>query len=75
MEMKETETKTDTPKLGSSPLFCAFSRLLFGVSHFNPSEDNGNGDADGCWMEMEVMCEGTCFEVSSRIGIKMLSLK
>ncbi len=71
MEMKETETKTDTPKLGLSPLFSAFPRLLFGVSHFNPSEDDGNGDADGCSMEMEVMCKGKCSQVSSRVGIKM----
>lgn len=52
--------------------FGAFSRLLFGVSHFNLSEGDGDRDADGCWMDMEVMCEGRCFEAQSSIGSKMV---
>lgn len=47
MEKKVPETKkSHTPKLGLCPGLGAFYRLIFGVSHFNPSEEDGNGNVD-----------------------------
>jgi hypothetical protein len=42
MERKGPETKktAHAPELGLCPLFGAFSRVIFGVSHFNPSKED-----------------------------------